>query len=192
MYIAEVAIWALSGPPSFVQVAGHPLRWRLLGELARSDRRVRELVTLVDQPQNLVSYHLGRLRAERLVAARRSTFDARDAYYYLDLANCAAALAAAGQGKDARKLADEERARLRQQALDWLRADLTAWTRVMGKGPPEARQLLAQALQHWQKGPDLAGLRDKAALDQLPAAERDAWQRLWANVNALLQRTQAK
>src|SRR5262249_8582017 len=31
-----------------------------------------------------------------LVGARRSTFDARDAYYHLDLANCADALAAAG------------------------------------------------------------------------------------------------
>src|SRR5262245_5869759 len=88
--------WSVSGPPSFVRLAGHPLRWRLLGELARSDRRVRELVSLIGQPQNLVSYHLGRLRAGRLVAARRSTFDGRDAYYHLDLASCADALAAAG------------------------------------------------------------------------------------------------
>jgi ArsR family transcriptional regulator, arsenate/arsenite/antimonite-responsive transcriptional repressor / arsenate reductase (thioredoxin) len=86
----------VSAPPSFVRLAGHPLRWRLLGELARSDRRVRELVSLVGEPQNLVSYHLGRLRADGLVAARRSTFDGRDAYYHLDLANCADALAAAG------------------------------------------------------------------------------------------------
>src|SRR5215471_13749959 len=91
-----VATLSVVVPPSFVQLAGHPLRWRLMGELARSDRRVRELVSLVSQPQNLVSYHLGRLRADRLVAAHRSTFDGRDAYYHLDLANCADALAAAG------------------------------------------------------------------------------------------------
>jgi ArsR family transcriptional regulator, arsenate/arsenite/antimonite-responsive transcriptional repressor / arsenate reductase (thioredoxin) len=91
-----VALWILSDPPSFARLAGHPLRWRLLGELARSDRRVRELVRLVDQPQNLVSYHLGRLRRAGLIGARRSTFDARDAYYHLDLVNCADALAAAG------------------------------------------------------------------------------------------------
>jgi len=96
MYIAGVAAWTLSDPPAFARLAGHPLRWRLLGELARSDRRVRELVRLVGQPQNLVSYHLGRLRTAGLVGARRSTFDARDAYYHLDLANCADALAAAG------------------------------------------------------------------------------------------------
>ena len=96
MYIGIVVAWSVSAPPSFVRLAGHPLRWRLLGELARSDRRVRELVGLVGQPQNLISYHLGRLRDGRLVAARRSAFDARDAYYHLDLASCADALAAAG------------------------------------------------------------------------------------------------
>ena len=96
MYIAGVAAWTLSDPPAFARLAGHPLRWRLLGELARGDRRVRELVRLVGQPQNLVSYHLGRLRTAGLVGARRSTFDARDAYYHLDLVNCADALAAAG------------------------------------------------------------------------------------------------
>ena len=86
----------LSAPPSFVRLAGHPVRWRLMGELARSDRRVRELVSLLGQPQNLISYHLGRLRAAGLAGARRSSFDARDSYYHLDLANCADALAAAG------------------------------------------------------------------------------------------------
>ena len=30
-------------PPAFLRLAGHPLRWRLLSELARSDRQVREL-----------------------------------------------------------------------------------------------------------------------------------------------------
>jgi ArsR family transcriptional regulator, arsenate/arsenite/antimonite-responsive transcriptional repressor / arsenate reductase (thioredoxin) len=86
----------VSGPPPFVRLAGHPLRWQLLGELARSDRRVRELAALVDQPQNLVSYHLGRLREGRLVRTRRSTFDGRDAYYCLDLEYCAEALAGTG------------------------------------------------------------------------------------------------
>jgi len=86
----------LSAPPSFVRLAGHPLRWQLMGELAHSDRRVRELVHLLDQPQNLVSYHLGRLRAAGLVGASRSAFDARDAYYHLDLSNCADALTATG------------------------------------------------------------------------------------------------
>lgn len=73
-----------------------PLRWRLLRELARGDRRVRELVTLSGQPQNLVSYHLGQLRTSGLVASRRSGFDGRDTYYHLDLARCAQALTETG------------------------------------------------------------------------------------------------
>ena len=52
--------------PAFARLAGHPLRWRLLTELAGSDLRVRELVALTGEPQNLVSYHLRRIvRASR-------------------------------------------------------------------------------------------------------------------------------
>ena len=82
--------------PAFLDLAAHPLRWRLLTELARGDYRVRELVALVDQPQNLVSYHLRLLRAGGLVTAGRSSFDGRDSYYHLDLDRCAQALAAVG------------------------------------------------------------------------------------------------
>jgi protein-tyrosine-phosphatase/DNA-binding transcriptional ArsR family regulator len=83
-------------PPSFVRLAGHPLRWRLLSELGRSDRQVRELCALVGRPQSLVSYHLGRLRAEQLVVMRRSSADRRDAYYRLDMVRCQQLLAASG------------------------------------------------------------------------------------------------
>jgi protein-tyrosine-phosphatase len=83
-------------PPEFLQLAGHPLRWRLLGELARSDRVVHELTELVGEPQNLVSYHLGKLRNGRLVSARRSSADRRDTYYGLDLAHFGALLSATG------------------------------------------------------------------------------------------------
>src|SRR5690242_12087627 len=83
-------------PPEFLQLAGHPLRWRLLAELARSDRIVQELTGLVGEPQNLVSYHLGKLREGRLVIAKRSSADRRDTYYGLDLARFGQMLAAAG------------------------------------------------------------------------------------------------
>ncbi|MFG2090375.1 MULTISPECIES: ArsR family transcriptional regulator [unclassified Spirillospora] len=84
--------------PPFVRLAAHPLRWRLLTELAGGDHRVRELVELVGQPQNLVSYHLRLLREGGLVTAHRSSFDSRDSYYQLDLDRCAHALAAVGSG----------------------------------------------------------------------------------------------
>ena len=57
---------------------------------------VHELTGLVGQPQNLVSYHLGKLRDGRLVSARRSSADGRDAYYMVDLARLGAQLAASG------------------------------------------------------------------------------------------------
>ncbi|MFI1508781.1 hypothetical protein [Streptomyces sp. NPDC020597] len=41
--------------PAFVRLAAHPVRWRLLTELAVSDHRVRELVPGVGRPQNVVS-----------------------------------------------------------------------------------------------------------------------------------------
>jgi protein-tyrosine-phosphatase/DNA-binding transcriptional ArsR family regulator len=62
-------------PPAFVQLAAHPLRWQLLTALVESDYRVRELVSLLEQPQNLLSYHLRLLREGGLVSASRSSLD---------------------------------------------------------------------------------------------------------------------
>lgn len=77
--------------PLLMRMAAHPVRWALLTELAASDRRVRELVAAVGEPQNLVSYHLRLLRSAGLVTMRRSSFDGRDSYYHLDLARCGTA-----------------------------------------------------------------------------------------------------
>jgi ArsR family transcriptional regulator, arsenate/arsenite/antimonite-responsive transcriptional repressor / arsenate reductase (thioredoxin) len=96
MYCDRVTVRQESIPPGFLRLAGHPLRWRLLSELAYSDRQVRELKVLTGEQQSLVSYHLGQLRAGGLVSMRRSSADHRDAYYRIDLARCAELLAAAG------------------------------------------------------------------------------------------------
>jgi protein-tyrosine-phosphatase/DNA-binding transcriptional ArsR family regulator len=99
MYTGGVATSAIDrelAPTAFLQLAGHPLRWQLLGALARSDRTVHELTGILDQPQSLVSYHLGKLRDGRLVAGRRSSADRRDAYYTVDLARMGEMLAATG------------------------------------------------------------------------------------------------
>src|SRR5215813_8390159 len=77
-------------------MAAHPLRWRLLTELAGSDYRVRELTERLGEPQNLVSYHLRLLRDGGLVTSRRSSFDARDSYYHVDLDRCADGLTTTG------------------------------------------------------------------------------------------------
>jgi ArsR family transcriptional regulator, arsenate/arsenite/antimonite-responsive transcriptional repressor / arsenate reductase (thioredoxin) len=85
-----------TSPPRFLRLAGHPLRWQLLSELARSDRRVGELCDLAGRRQSLVSYHLRQLRDGGLVSVRRSAADGRDSYYVLDLAACGELLASAG------------------------------------------------------------------------------------------------
>jgi protein-tyrosine-phosphatase len=57
---------------------------------------VQELTGLVGEPQNLVSYHLGKLRDARLVSARRSSADRRDAYYTVDLTRVGELMSATG------------------------------------------------------------------------------------------------
>jgi tetratricopeptide (TPR) repeat protein len=107
-------------------------------------------------------------------------------------AACAAALAAAGQGEDAAKLPDKLKARLRQQALDWLQEDLAAWKKVAEKGTAQSRTAVQKTLQLWKQNPDLTSLRDKAALAKLPETEWQAWQKLWAEVEAVVKRAQGK
>ena len=86
----------MTGPPQFLRLAGHPVRWQLLQELARSDRRVGELSQRARGRQSLVSYHLRQLREGGLVSMRKSDADGRDSYYLLDLARCGELLADAG------------------------------------------------------------------------------------------------
>ena len=87
---------AAVAPLEFLQLLADEQRWRLLQELARSDRKVSELTTLVDRPQNLVSYHLASLRNAGIVSARRSSADRRDTYYRVDMRRCADLLASVG------------------------------------------------------------------------------------------------
>jgi protein-tyrosine-phosphatase/DNA-binding transcriptional ArsR family regulator len=88
-------LMARSEPPPVLRLVGHPVRWRLLQELVRSDRPVAELTELLEAPQSLVSYHLRQLRAGELVSMRRSSADRRDSYYRIDLDRCGALLHAA-------------------------------------------------------------------------------------------------
>lgn len=85
MYGSRVSSPAVGDPVALFQLVGHPLRWGLLSDLSRSDRTVRELTEHSGQSQNLVSYHLGKLRAAHLVTARQSSADRRDTYYSVDL-----------------------------------------------------------------------------------------------------------
>ena len=88
----------LTQPPTVLATLANPMRWLLAVELARSDRRVSELIETLSQPANLVSYHLRKLREESLVHERRSSSDARDVYYSLDLERLERLYFEAGRG----------------------------------------------------------------------------------------------
>ena len=51
------------------------------------------------------------------------------------------------------------------------------------RAPP---QRVTQALMHWKADPDLAALRDPAALAKLPEDEQKACRTLWSDVDSLL------
>lgn len=85
-----------SHPPDILKLVAHEIRWAVVRELARSDYRVQELVERLQLPQNLLSYHLRKLREGRLVTERRSSADEREVYYRLDLEQFQASYLTAG------------------------------------------------------------------------------------------------
>jgi hypothetical protein len=130
-----------------------------------------------------------RFHAETFTADPKLAGDLRAGHRY-NASRCAA-LAAAVQGTDAPKPDEKERARLRGQALGWLRADLALWQKQAGSAKAEDRAAGQRQLRHWQQDADLAGVRDKQALAGLPAEERAEWEKLWADVAGLLRRLDA-
>jgi serine/threonine-protein kinase len=103
-------------------------------------------------------------------------------------AACSAALAGCGQGKNDPPPSDEQKTKLRQQALDWLTAELGVWAKLLAAANDEQRGGIAKILEHWHQDVDLAGIRDDAELAKLPEAERVAFHKLWADVDALLKK----
>jgi tetratricopeptide (TPR) repeat protein len=183
---------------------GHPLRpllTRQLNDCQRLldlDARLTAILAGDDEPKDTAdrldlayvcllkkrNVSAARLYADAFAADPNVAEDLKTGLRYV--AACSAALAGCGQGEDARKLDNKERARLRQQALAWLRADLKLWTKLVDKGQPQALALASKALQYWQQDTKLAGLRDEKVVAKLPEAEQQAWRQLWADVAALL------
>jgi Flp pilus assembly protein TadD/tRNA A-37 threonylcarbamoyl transferase component Bud32 len=164
------------------------LRKRLPGLASGQDRPA-------DQAERLAFAALCQLPSEGryALAARLYTAafaaDSKLADHRYDAA-CAASLAGCGQGKDSGTLDDHQKARLRQQALAWLNADLLRWCERLKSDKPPDRSLVQQRLRRWQQDTALAGLRDPAALVKLPEAEWQSCLKLWADVDALLRRVE--
>jgi serine/threonine-protein kinase len=103
----------------------------------------------------------------------------------------AAAQAGTGQGKDAADLSAKDKAELLQQALDWLRADLAGWKQQAQSAQPAPILKVVSVLERWQSDPDLAGVRDKKALAQLPKEAQADWQKIWSDVDEVLKHARA-
>jgi len=129
-----------------------------------------------------------RFLSEAFAAEPKLAEDLHEAYRYH--AARAATLATAGKGEDAKNLNDQQRRKLRQQALAWLGADLDAYGKLVAKENKAVREFVQQRLSHWQQDADLATLRDTKELAVLPEQEGKAWQRLWEDVAALLKKCQ--
>jgi serine/threonine protein kinase/Flp pilus assembly protein TadD len=143
-----------------------------------------QLALLCAQPFKQLPATAARFYAEAFAAEPKLADDLNLMHRYN--AACAAALAGCGQGKDGDQTDAKERARLRKQALDWLRADLAAWNRVLTKDQAKAGPTVARKMTDWQNDPDFAGVRNPEALAKLPEGERADWQKLWADVEETL------
>jgi tetratricopeptide (TPR) repeat protein len=99
-------------------------------------------------------------------------------------AACAAAQAAIGRDIGLPVVGVDEWGYLTGLAHEWVRAPLAALTTMAGdrKYWATVRQMVAE----WKQNPDLMAVRDPAWLAAMPAADRERWQALWADVDALL------
>jgi hypothetical protein len=125
-----------------------------------------------------------RFYGEAFAAQPALADDPRNSHRYS--AACAAALAASGRGKDDPPPDENARARLRGDALRWLRDDLAASSQRSRDASPTAREALRKKLRQWRIDPELGGLRDAPSLTGLSEDERAACREIWAHVDALL------
>jgi len=84
--------------------------------------------------------------------------------------------------------AEEARARLRQQALALLRAEVAAQAKQLSSEKPAERDDARQVLESFFRLPALAGVRDP---DALAEPERTEWRQFWEEVEGLLRRAGA-
>jgi hypothetical protein len=82
--------------------------------------------------------------------------------------------------------AEDARARLRQQALALLRAEVAAQAPRLSSANPAEAAAARQVLEALGGLPGLAGVSTPAALANLPEPERQTWQAFWQEVEALL------
>jgi WD40 repeat protein len=194
LWLNEKAIGAAARGPILVELregwnslalGGRPgelyVRWRDFDKPADNAERLTLAQIAFEHKQFTAAT---RLWAEALEIDSKVGGNRRAQYRYK--AARAAVLAAAGHDTNEPPLDDAAKARLRRQALDWLKAELAAWSKRLEPGSRASRPAIARALSDWMQDPDLAGVRDTAALARFPEADRKEWQALWARFRDLM------
>jgi hypothetical protein len=73
-----------------------------------------------------------------------------------------------------------------------LRQELAYYAALFAQEDAPGKAFAYSQLAHWEENPDLSPLHDANALAAFPDDEREEWQQLWADVDALLKSARAK
>ncbi|MHC4471065.1 MAG: hypothetical protein ACYS99_08885, partial [Planctomycetota bacterium] len=146
-------------------------------------------------------------RLEEYVSGKRKPKDAEEAIYLMDLCHVKGRHAEAVRFFDQMLALDPElperqfevrnprrtaaqsavRAGLREKALEWSRAELAQWKRVLDEDHEEWAGGARADFLIWQNDPDLAAVREVHLMFDLPEAEFEAWAKFWDEVDELFE-----
>lgn len=133
----------------------------------------------------LLYRHAARLYADVLASDPASADRTPDLRFQ---AACAAALAGGGKGNDDAEL--DDRARWREQARQWLLAEIAACNNQLGSSTAADRAQVNQRLWRLRYAPSLAPLREPQALQAMSPRERSECQNVWRETDAMLTRSE--
>lgn len=142
-------------------------------------------------PTSVVLQHLGTAlanmgRLDEAIAAFRQAVEVNETHAWARYSLASALAMKLGKASAAGARSDSpEQSRVRREALDALRAGLALYAEQVTSGSLQQREAAQQEMGMWLREPDLACVRDAAALADLPADEQAAFAQHWADMAAL-------
>jgi eukaryotic-like serine/threonine-protein kinase len=140
-----------------------------------------DLALLCAWPSRRLFGEAARLYEKAFVLEPARATDLRMGYRYY--AAACAARAASGEGRDS--VPPAERTHWRERSLEWLQADLALRLDQIQHGKPGQADVARSKLRYWLSDPQLAGIRDERALQEMTNSERDKWRALWRTIGEL-------
>ncbi len=114
-----------------------------------------------------------------------------DAFHRYNAA-CGAALAGCGLTKDDPPPDEATKESLRAQALEWLKADLAARTKLLDQADTVAAPQIHKSLAYWKEDLDLECIRNPIELAKLPKAEQSVLRSFWSELDRVLVKAKDK